>query len=98
LRFCCPNTACKHTWTSGLGQFAAIIDQTKFIAFDEESQSFETRFSVKFRVIAYWFNCKKCGKEGDMKSYEDEMERIASITTEDILKKFGFIYEKELKS
>ncbi len=26
VRFSCPNTDCKHTWTSGLGQFAAIID------------------------------------------------------------------------
>ena len=30
-----------------------------------------------------------------MKAYESEMERIAAITTEIALKKFGFQYEKK---
>ena len=35
VRFTCPDPACKHTWTSGLGQFAAIIDQNKFFVVDD---------------------------------------------------------------
>ena len=46
-------------------------------------------------MIAYWFECKACGHSGDMKAYEDEMERIAVKVTKIALELFGFIYEKE---
>ena len=85
VRFTCRS--CKHTWTSALGQFAVILEQKKLS---------RNRYYIKTKVIAYWFNCQKCGEKGDMKSYESEMERIAAITAKQALEKFGFEYEKEI--
>ena len=48
-------------------------------------------------MIAYSLNCKKCGRKGDMQSYEDELERIAVITAKKALENFGFVIEREAK-
>ncbi len=82
VRFTCPG--CKHMWTSGLGQFAAVFEQKKH----------GKDFSIKFNVIAYWFECKKCGCKGDMKAYQSEMERISVVAVKQVLQKFGFVYER----
>ena len=85
VRFECPS--CKHTWTSGLGQLAVILLLGRAPG---------GLLSITFRVIAYWFECKACGKRGDMKAYEDEMERIAVIVTKKALKRFGGNIEQAL--
>ena len=86
VRFACPG--CSHKWTSGLGQFAAVIKQQKL-----RNQG----YSVDFRVIAYWFECKACKRKGDMKAYEDEMERVSTKIAKTVLTKFGFQFEKPEK-
>ena len=48
--------------------------------------------SITFRVIADWVECKVCGKRGDVKAYQSEIERIAVKVTKIALELFGFTY------
>jgi hypothetical protein len=82
-RFNCPG--CKHDWTSGKAQFAVILLLKRAPG---------NLFSVTFRVIAYWFDCIKCKRKGNMRAYESEMERVAVIVTKRVLQEFGYKYPK----
>ncbi len=67
VRYTCPH--CQHTWTSGLGQFTAIIEQKRVK---------RGCYAINFRVLSYTHECKKCQVRGEVKPYEDEMERIST--------------------
>ena len=86
VRYTCPS--CKHIWTSGLGQFAAIIDQKRVR---------RGCYAINFRVLAYTHDCKNCQVRGEVKPYEDELERISTIIARESLQSFGFTYDKEDK-
>ena len=40
--------------------------------------------------MIYWHRCTMCNQPGNMKAYEDEMERIAAVLAEKVCKKLGY--------
>jgi hypothetical protein len=76
-------------WTSGLGQ-AVLIYTTKKLA--RES------YIISYKLLIYTQKCKGCGNCGNIKAYEDEMERIATKFSKVLCTGLGYLYEKEEKS
>ena len=69
-RYVCPD--CKRAqqprcWTSGKGLFVMIYQ-----VMENKNGSFE----IKLAAWVYGSRCLGCNQLGDMKAYEDEMERI----------------------
>ena len=48
-------------------------------------------------MLIYTQKCKGCGHSGNMKAYEDEMERIATKFAKVLCTSLGYEYEKEEK-
>jgi len=91
-RFNC--VACKQglqqrTWTSSRG-VAVIVYKTKRLG----PQNYE----VDFNTFIYGSRCLRCSKLGDMKAYEDEVERVCETMTKSICESLGYTYPREIRT
>ena len=75
----------KRTWTSSRG-VAVILYKAKKLG--------RGNYQVDFNVVIYGSKCLMCGRLGDMKSYEDEVERVCEVMTKKIFKSLGFAFPK----
>jgi hypothetical protein len=71
----------KRTWTSSRG-VAVILYKTNELG--------QENYQVDFNVFIYGSKCLQCGRLGDIKSYEDEVERVCEVMTKDICISVGY--------
>jgi hypothetical protein len=79
----------QRTWTSSRG-VAVIVYKTKRLG----PQNYE----VDFNIFIYGSRCLRCSQLGDMKAYEDEVERVCEVMTKNICESLGYRYPKEIRT